>query len=163
MVFTLNIEHSSSISSKSLYFIPPQKSTIGFLRSGRLKFVFCRPLVHKQHRWPWQRPGDTSQTLARQGRPEASGEALSMPYWARCATSLDMVPLPWSSKQINTTSNIWVVNCCVWEYYSDVDLSTAAHLMFADGQLIGLWLFPDVQVFIMKCRVVRTCWTLCNI
>jgi len=28
-----------------------------------------------------------SQTPARQGHPEASGEALSMPHWARCATS----------------------------------------------------------------------------
>jgi hypothetical protein len=31
------------------------------------------------------RPGNTSQTLARQGRPEASGEALSLPHWASCA------------------------------------------------------------------------------
>ena len=30
--------------------------------------------------------------------------------------------------------------------------------MFVDGQLIGLRLFPDVQVFII--RVVRTCKTV---
>jgi hypothetical protein len=33
------------------------------------------------------RPGKTLQTLAWQRRPEAPGEALSMPHRARCATS----------------------------------------------------------------------------
>jgi hypothetical protein len=28
-----------------------------FYGSGGLKFVFCRPSVHRQHRWPWQPPG----------------------------------------------------------------------------------------------------------
>jgi len=39
------------------------------------------------------RPGDTSQTLARQGHPEASEDALSMPHWARCAASLDIAAM----------------------------------------------------------------------
>jgi len=39
------------------------------------------------------RPGDTSQALAQQGRPEASGEALSMPHCAWCAASLDIAAM----------------------------------------------------------------------
>jgi len=35
------------------------------------------------------RPGNTSQTLARQRHPEASGEAMSMPHRARRAASPD--------------------------------------------------------------------------
>ena len=64
MVFTLNIEQSSLISSKSLYFIPSQKSKIGFLHSGRLNLCFVGHWSTRNIDDHGSRPGNTSQTLA---------------------------------------------------------------------------------------------------
>ena len=58
-----------------------------FYVSGRLKFVLCWSTCNINDHG--SRQGDTSQTLAWQRRPEAPGEALSMPHQARCAASPD--------------------------------------------------------------------------
>ncbi len=61
-----------------------KKQQLVFYVRARLKVVFCRPLVHRQHRWPWQPPGryvaDThlaATSSGIEGSPEhaASGKA----------------------------------------------------------------------------------------
>ncbi len=47
------------------------------------------------------RPGNTLQTLTRQQRPVASGEALSMLHWARRAASPNTAAMVIKSDQYN--------------------------------------------------------------
>jgi hypothetical protein len=58
-----------------------------FYISVRLKIVFCGHWTTHNIDDHGSHPGNTLQTLTGQGRPEASGEALNMPHWARCTTS----------------------------------------------------------------------------
>jgi hypothetical protein len=80
-LFILNIEHSLLISSKSLFSIPLQKTTIG----AKLCFVGHRSTGNMDDHGSL--PGDTFQTLTRQRRPVALGEALSMLHRARHAAT----------------------------------------------------------------------------
>ena len=115
--------------------------------------MFCRPLV-RQHRWPLHLPGRYATNTCPAVRPVALWDALSMPHWAR-----HRIRPPWSSKQINTTSNIRIFELLflsvLFLHRSATDTALrhwVTNLMFADGHLNlnRLWLFPDVQVFFIR-------------
>jgi hypothetical protein len=81
----LNIPRQYHLSHSFLFHRNYQQ--LVFYVSGRLKFVLCWSTCNINDHG--SRQGDTSQTLAWQRRPEAPGEALSMPHQARCAASPD--------------------------------------------------------------------------
>jgi hypothetical protein len=69
-----------------------KKQQLVFYVRARLKVVFCRPSVHRQHRWPWQPPGryvaDTHPAVTSSGiggSPEhaASGEVRRITQYSR--------------------------------------------------------------------------------
>ena len=51
----LNILHQYHLSHSFLFHRKNQKFVLYV--SGRLKDLFCRPSVYRQHWWPWQPPG----------------------------------------------------------------------------------------------------------
>ena len=91
-----------------------------------------------------------------QGKPWACHIGQGAPYHP--------IPPSWSSKQINTTSNIRVVNCCFLVYYSYVDLPTAAHLDLEIELDVRRWstywtpTLPRCSALHLFIGVVRTCW-----